>query len=79
MFKPTAIAGLMTMALVAAASHVKNGSKMTQHTDALKNLILQELYKNGITPKNHLSSKALLTKLINIIHIKKNITLKLLL
>jgi hypothetical protein len=79
MIKPTAIANLMTVALVAAASHVKNGSKMTQHNDKLKNLILQELYKNGITRKNHLLSKALLTKLINIIDIKKYINLKFLL
>jgi hypothetical protein len=32
--------------LVAAASHVENGNKMTQHTDALKNLILQLLLEN---------------------------------
>jgi hypothetical protein len=43
MFKPNAIANLVTVALVVAASNVKNGNKMTQHTDALKNLILQEL------------------------------------
>ncbi len=42
-FKPTAIANLMAVALVAAASHVKNGSKKTQHIDTLKSLILQEL------------------------------------
>jgi hypothetical protein len=34
---------LMTAVLVAAASYVKNGNEMTQHTDALKNLILQQL------------------------------------
>jgi hypothetical protein len=31
--------------LVAAASNVENGNKMTQYTDAVKNLILQELYE----------------------------------
>jgi hypothetical protein len=44
MFEPIAIAALMTVALVVAASHVKNGSKTPQNTDTLKNLILQELY-----------------------------------
>jgi hypothetical protein len=33
----------MNVVLVAAASHIKNGNKMTQHTDALKILIFQEL------------------------------------
>ncbi len=58
MFTPTVIAALMAAAFtntVEAAStfqskstrnlsHVKNGSKTTQHTDALKNLLLQELF-----------------------------------
>jgi hypothetical protein len=79
MFKPTAIANPMTVVLVAAASHVENKSKTTQNTDALKYLVLQELYKIGITPKKHLLSKAFLTKLINIIHFKKYITHKFLL
>jgi hypothetical protein len=34
---------LMNVVLVAAASHIENGNKMTQHTDALKNLIPQQL------------------------------------
>jgi hypothetical protein len=34
---------LMTVVLVAAASHVENRNKMTQHNDALKNLILKQL------------------------------------
>jgi hypothetical protein len=33
----------MNVVLVMAASHIENGSKMTQHTDALKILILQQL------------------------------------
>jgi hypothetical protein len=31
------------MVLVAAASHIENGNEMTQHTDALKILTLQQL------------------------------------
>ncbi len=34
---------LMNEVLVAAASHIENGNKMTQHTDALKILIPQQL------------------------------------
>ncbi len=34
---------LMNMELVAAASHIENGNKMTQHTDALKISILQQV------------------------------------
>jgi hypothetical protein len=34
---------LMTVVLGAAASHVENGNKMTQQTDAFKNFILQQL------------------------------------
>jgi hypothetical protein len=33
----------MNMVLVAAASHIENGNKMAQHTDALKILVLQQL------------------------------------
>jgi hypothetical protein len=33
----------MNVVLVAAASHVENRNEMTQHTDALKILILQQL------------------------------------
>jgi hypothetical protein len=33
----------MNVVLVAAASHIENGNKMTQHTGALKILILQQL------------------------------------
>jgi hypothetical protein len=33
----------MNVVLVAAASHIENGNEMTQHTDALKNLIIQQL------------------------------------
>jgi hypothetical protein len=33
----------MNVVLVAAASHIENGNEMTQHTDALKILILQQL------------------------------------
>jgi hypothetical protein len=33
----------MNVVLEAAASHIKNGNKMTQHTDAQKFLILQLL------------------------------------
>jgi hypothetical protein len=33
----------MNMVLVAAASYIENGDKMTQHTDALKISILQQL------------------------------------
>ncbi len=34
---------LMNVVLVAAASHVENGNEITQHTDALKILILQHI------------------------------------
>jgi hypothetical protein len=33
----------MNVVLVAAASHIENGNKITQDTDALKILILQQL------------------------------------
>jgi hypothetical protein len=36
---------LMNVVLVAAASHIENENEMTQHTDALKILILQHLLK----------------------------------
>jgi hypothetical protein len=35
----------MNVVLVAAASHIENGNKMTQHTAALKILTLQLLLK----------------------------------
>jgi hypothetical protein len=35
----------MNVVLEAAASHIKNGNEMTQHTDALKILLLQLLLK----------------------------------
>jgi hypothetical protein len=34
---------LMNVVLVAAASHIENGNEMTQHTDALKILIFQQI------------------------------------
>jgi hypothetical protein len=33
----------MNVVLVMAASHIENGNEMTQHTDALKILILEQL------------------------------------
>jgi hypothetical protein len=33
----------MNVVLVAAASHIENGNKMTQHTDALTIVIPQQL------------------------------------
>jgi hypothetical protein len=35
----------MNVVLLAAASYIENGKKMTQHTDALKILILQQLFE----------------------------------
>ncbi len=52
----------------------KPSSTMVCHTQ--KPIITRAIYKKGITLKNHFLSKALLRKLLNMIHIKQYTTLK---
>jgi hypothetical protein len=41
----------MTVVLVAAASHVENGNKMTQHTGALKKLNISTTIRKVLSEK----------------------------